>query len=187
MNNMNNNMNEDFEYILKNVEKIYEKLNCDKKIFEHCKEVAKLASEIAEKISRNGIKLDKKAIIFGAFLHDIGRCKTHGIEHGIVGAEIAKKLGIDEKIVRIIERHIGAGIDRNEAKKLGLPEKDYIPECLEEKIVAYADKLLYGVKRITFEEALSRFKKMLGENHSSIKRLVELHREIESLMKNNKL
>ncbi len=180
-------MNKDFESILKDVEEVYKKIKCDRKIFEHCKEVAKLALEIAEKMSKNGIIVDKKTVIFGALLHDIGRCKTHGIDHGIEGAEIARKLGINEKIAKIIERHIGAGIDRSEAKKLGLPEKDYIPKNLEEKIVAYADKLIYGVRRITFEEALNRFKRILGENHSSVKRLLELHNEIENLIKNNKI
>ncbi len=177
---MNRISDEDlFKDVLKEAEKIFKRLNCDRRIFEHCKEVAKLAFEISERINAD---VDKRTILLGAFLHDIGRCKTHSIKHGVVGAEIARKLGVEEKIAKIIERHIGAGIDKNEAKKLGLPEKDYIPESLEEKIVAYADKLIYGVKRISFEEALERFKNILGEDHASVKRFIRLHKEISELM-----
>ena len=63
----------------------------------------------------------------GALLHDIGRVKTHGIEHAVIGARILKDLGYSKEIVNIVERHIGAGIPIKEAKSLGLPPKDYLP------------------------------------------------------------
>ena len=48
-------------------------------------------------------------------LHDIGRSKTQGIMHGVEGAKIATELGLPEAIVNIIERHLGAGIPKEEA------------------------------------------------------------------------
>lgn len=108
---------------------ILKKAGCSERVIEHCVAVCKKAVEIASKI--DGVDLELVRI--GALLHDIGRSKTHGVEHGVVGGKIARELGFSDKIVRIIERHVGAGIPKEEAIKLGLPPKDYIPETLEEK------------------------------------------------------
>ena len=91
---------------------------------------------------------------------------------------IARKLGFDERIARIIERHVGAGIRAKEAKALGLPERDFVPETMEEKIVAHADNLVDGTERISIEERIERMKKKFGNGHPLIKRMINLHREV---------
>ncbi|RLI59317.1 MAG: HD domain-containing protein, partial [Candidatus Asgardarchaeum californiense] len=122
---------------------------------------------------------DLKLVEAGALLHDIGRSKTHGIRHAVEGAKIAKKIGLPEKIVNIIERHIGAGLSKNEAKKLGLPAKDYIPETLEEKIVCHADNLIDNNKKQNIEVEVERaLRKNLKEYAL---RLVNLHKELSEL------
>ena len=90
------------------------------------------------KIASNFNQADLDLIRKGALLHDIGRSKTHGITHAIVGAEIARSYGYSQDVLNIIERHIGAGITESEAVKLGLPAKSYVPQTLEEKIVKSA-------------------------------------------------
>jgi uncharacterized protein len=152
-------------------------LNCPENVIEHCIAVSKNAMAIADRVK---IVIDKGLIKRGAIFHDVGRCRTHGIEHGIEGARMIKELGLGEGIAKIAERHIGAGITREEAEKIGLPSGDYCPKSPEEKIVAYADNLTMGQNMISFEESLIKFKKALGENHPSIKRMEELHREIQS-------
>lgn len=96
---------------------------------------------------------------------------------------MARDMGIDERAISLIERHIGAGITKDEASSLGLPEKDYLPETPEEKIVAYADNLINGNFEVSFEESLERFKKVLGKDHPSIQRYIKLHQEIEGWKK----
>jgi uncharacterized protein len=95
----------------------------------------------------------------------------------VIGGIIARKLGLDKKIVKIIERHIGAGIPEHEAKELGLPDGVYIPETLEEKIISYADKLIHGSKVVNIEVTISDFAEELGWQHPAIKRLQNLHLE----------
>jgi len=151
-------------------------LGCSENVISHILAVRKLALEIADSLK---IPVNKELVELGAIYHDIGRAKTHGIEHAIVGAEMARKLRLDESIIKIIERHIGAGISADEAKALGLPQKDYIPETIEEKIVAYADNLIDTNKVISFQEALIRFKNILGDNHPAVKRFIKMHKEIE--------
>ena len=95
---------------------------------------------------------------------------------------MARELGLSEKLVLIIERHIGAGIPENEARALGLPERSYIPESLEEKIVSYADKLIAGRCEVDIEVTVRDFSDKLGEDHPSLQRLRDLDVEMKRLL-----
>lgn len=149
---------------------------------EHCKIVTHVALEIAAACQLKGIKVNRELIEVGALLHDIGRSKTHNIDHAVVGVDIARSLGLPVPVLRIIERHIGAGITASEAKALGLPPKDYRPQTLEEKIVAYADKLVEGNRKVGITTAIHRLSEELGSKHPAVKRLTKLHHEFTSLL-----
>jgi uncharacterized protein (TIGR00295 family) len=96
--------------------------------------------------------------------------------HGVEGAKIATELGLPLSIVNIIERHLGAGIPREEAMTLGLPPKDYMPTTLEEKIVAHADNLIDFDREHPIEKEVE---KALQKGHTKhAERLMELHREL---------
>ena len=157
---------------------ILKSLSCSNYLINHSRAVCKKAL----KLSSNFDNIDIELVKTGALLHDIGRSKTNGIDHAIVGAEILKDLGFSEDIANIALRHIGAGIPKEEAKSLGLPPKDYIPVTLEEKIVAHADNLIHWDKEVTLDFVIKKWKKKLGENHPSIKRIIELHKEIVGLV-----
>lgn len=153
--------------ILKNV-------GCSEEVIKHCKAVRDVAVRIAKKTDA-----DVKLVEAGALLHDIGRSKTHGIRHAVEGAKIARKLGLSDKIINIIERHIGAGLPADEAKKLGLPEKDYIPITLEEKIVCHADNLVDDSKQRPIEHEVE--KALINGNKDYAIRLVVLHKELSDI------
>jgi tRNA (cytidine56-2'-O)-methyltransferase len=153
---------------------LLKKSGCSKDVIDHCKAVRDVAVRIAKKAGA-----DVKLVEAGALLHDIGRSKTHGIKHVLEGVDIAKRLGLSEKIIRIIETHIGAGIPSDEAKKLGLPEKDFIPETLEEKIICHADNLIENNKRQNIEIEVE--KALLKGMRSYATRLVTLHKELSSI------
>jgi uncharacterized protein (TIGR00295 family) len=147
---------------------------CSEEVIRHCIAVRDVAVKIAKKA-----KADVNLVEAGALLHDIGRSKTHDIRHALEGVKIAKKLGLPDVIINIIRRHIGAGIDSDEAKELGLPEKDYIPETLEEKIVCHADSLIDNNKKQKIEKALE---KAISEGHNEYaRRLVSLHKELSDI------
>jgi uncharacterized protein len=166
-----------------------EKVGCSTGVIEHVVKVTDLALKITEKFTQEGYQVDKELIIAGGILHDIGRSETHGVEHGVVGGQIAKKLGLPNKLVKLIERHVGAGIPFDEAEILGFPSGEYEPDTLEEKIITYADKLVEGKDVADIEEIISKFEKELGKNHPAIKRLKALHEEITnrigSITRNN--
>ena len=153
---------------------LLEQAGCSTDVIQHCKTVCKVAEKIAEKVGA-----DVNLVRAGALLHDIGRSQTHGIYHAVKGANIAKKLGLSELIIHIIERHIGAGLSIEVAQKLKLPKKDYRPQTLEEKIVCHADNLIDDITRQTIE---SEVEKALSDGLKDYAvQLVKLHLELSDL------
>ena len=162
--------------------KLLSQSGCSSRVITHCKVVAALAVQIAKAYKKKGLNVNIKLVEVGALLHDIGRSKTHGVDHVIRGAEIARSLNLPESLVSIIEHHAGGGITLDEAKKLGWPIKNYLPNTLEEKIVTYADKLIEGSRRVPIERTIKKLSRELGENHSAVARVKKLHEELSFLM-----
>jgi len=154
--------------------KLLRENGCSGEVVNHCKATRDLAVRIAKKANAN-----VELVEAGALLHDIGRSKTHGIRHGIEGAKIAVEIGLPESIVNIIERHLGAGIPKEEAVRLGLPAKDYIPRTLEEKIVAHADNLIDDGKKHSIENEVEKVLKKGQEQLAE--RLIKLHKELSDI------
>lgn len=161
--------------------RILREVGCSPKVIKHCQAVARKAIWIAKRIRTRGYEVDLELVETGALLHDIGRSRTHGIRHGIIGAEILRRGGLGE-FARFAENHLGAGIPSVEARELGLPAKDFMPKTLEEKIVVYADKLIKGQHGTSFKEATEWFKVKLGPNHPALQRFENLHIEIQRLL-----
>lgn len=172
----------DKERIRSDCIQLLREVGCDESVVEHCIAVAELALELAIDYNRREgharDTVDEKLVFTGALLHDIGRARSHGLNHGFVGGEIAKELGLEEPVVRIIQRHIGAGITAEEAKEMGLPPADFMPDTREEKIVACADNLIDGTRRTGIEEAIEDLKAKFGEAHPSINRTKKLYEDV---------
>ena len=151
-----------------------EKEHTPENVIDHCKAVYKKAMEIAS----NFDDVDEDLIRKGALLHDIGRSRTHGITHAVEGVKIAKEYGYDEDVLNIIERHIGAGITESEAEKLGLPKKSYVPQTLEEKIVAHADNLVSGSREVDIDFVIEKWKRTIEDSDDNIERLIKLDNEL---------
>jgi ribonuclease Y len=68
----------------------------------HSTEMAHMAGLIAEEIGAD-VRITKTATL----LHDVGKAVTHKVEgkHHHIGAELARKNGMDERIVHAIEAH----------------------------------------------------------------------------------
>ena len=143
---------------------LLEKEHTPNNVIEHCKAVYKKAMKIAA----NFDNVDEDLIRKGALLHDIGRSKTHGITHAVEGVKIAERYGYSDDVLHIIERHIGAGITEEEASKLGLPKKSYVPVTLEEKIVAHADNLVSGSKEVDIDFVIEKWQRIIEDSDDNI-------------------
>ncbi len=179
-------------YNIKNTDiEILRKAGVSEDDIKHCVKVAEKALEIAERTKSN---VDMELVGRGALFHDLGKAKTHAMEHGKIGAEMGKELGLPEAITDLMEKHIRGGLTEDEAKELGLPVKDYTLKRLEERIVIYADRLVdiitEGIVDIKgdeleaerrFEEILREYPKY-GKNEITLDRYLGYHREIQGLM-----
>ena len=160
---------------------ILKKEKTPQNVIDHTIAVYNKALEIAKNFPNADLDLIKK----GALLHDIGRSKTHSITHAVEGREIACRYGYDENVLNIIERHIGAGITKEEAKKLDLFEKSYVPETLEEKIVAHADNLISGTKEVDVDFVIKKWKTRMDNPNDNIKRLITFDEELIQAFKDD--
>ncbi|MEK6743117.1 MAG: HDIG domain-containing metalloprotein [Nitrospirota bacterium] len=154
---------------------------CSPGVIAHCEAVSRTAVNFAERIKR--VTVDRELVKLGGLFHDIGRSRSHDIHHALAGVKIGRERGFSEPLLGIIERHIGAGITAAEAERLGLPKKDYLPITPEEKIVSYADNLTKGASVMGFEEALERFRQVLGPGHEGIGLFLRQHEEVQGWMK----
>ena len=160
---------------------------CGKDIVMHSLAVSLYVYELGLKIKNRGHIINLDLAVMGALLHDIGRSLSHSIDHGIKGGEILRKYKFSNELVLIAERHIGAGIPKDEAIEMGLPPRDYIPITLEEKLVAHCDNLISGIKRVDITYTTNKLKKrlLISNNHPIILRILRLNNEINSLLGNN--
>ena len=158
------------------------KLKIHHSVRRHSEKVAEKAIEIGKKIKK--VEVDLDLIEIGALFHDIGRTKTHGFDHAQIGGKILKQRGMSQKLVKICETHILGGLDKEDAKNVGLPEKDFIPKTIEEKIVCLADKYIAGTKEVTIEERIDRWFQKYGRTPLLLKckqRIEKIREEIENL------
>ena len=157
----------------------------------HSVAVAELALDIAARLS---VPLDLTLVARGALLHDLGKVKASGMEHGRAGAEIGTALGLPAELCSIMEKHIWGGLSEAEAREFGLPSKDYSLNKLEERIIAYADKLVDIVTKdamckgdphaaVKYFEDFLEADAQFGKNELTMRRYCAYHQEIQGLIR----
>jgi uncharacterized protein len=154
--------------------RMHKKCGSNDAIIRHCRTVAKVTTILAEEFRRQGKEIDSEAAVAGALLHDIGRNRVQTVRHGLEGSEFLKGEGVDEAVVQIVRRHVGAGVSPEEAKTLGLPDLDYIPRTREQVIVCFADKMIDSDSVRPFELEVRRFER---KGHD-VERLLALKRNL---------
>ena len=127
-------------------------------LLRHSRQVCDKALALLDTIPPGRPAPDREVVRAGALLHDIGirGCAAPDIfctgdkpylQHGIIGAQMLRDYGREhgtdlETYARVCERHTGAGLTAAEIRAGGLPlpEKDFLPETPEEKLICLADK-----------------------------------------------
>ena len=155
---------------------------------EHTRGVTKVCIAVADVFAEaygERIPINRDYLLAGALLHDIGRTQTHGFKHALIGGKILRQRGFPEKLARICETHILGGLDKDDAKNLGLPEKDFLPKTLEEKIICLADKQMAGTREVSIQKRFNKWFQKYGRSKillKSKKRIEKIQKEIEELM-----
>ena len=150
-------------------------------LVEHSRIVTEKSLEIAGRLIH--LKPDRKFIEKAAMLHDIGIFLTRApaigcrgeepyICHGYLGKKLLDSQGLLPEYGFVCERHTGAGITRENivSNHIPLPERDMVPQSLEEKIICVADKYhsknpKYRDKKITTAQIIDGLGK-IHEDHA---------------------
>ena len=168
-------------------------LKVPKEVVDHAEVVHETCMNLVEMLREvnPALRINKRLVSTGSLLHDVGRSKTYGVDHGLAGAQILRDLNVKndpniEKLAKICERHVGGGISRKEAAKLGLPSADYIPKTIEEKIISYCDNMVddsggTSVVRDPTWAALD-YERKHGKSSEPAKRVRELNRFFEKML-----
>lgn len=143
------------------------------RVIKHVCTVAAVAEAIALRCDA-----DRSLVRAGGLLHDLGRSRTHGLRHGVEGARMARAMGLPEELVLIIQKHVGAGITPEEARGLGLPDMDYVPSTLEERVVCHADNLVGDAEVLTSAASYQDFLRKGLEEQG--RRFLAMHRELSA-------
>lgn len=151
----------------------------------HSEQVANKALDICMK---KNLLLEPDDVYIAAMLHDIGVVKCWApdiysrgslpyLQHGIEGKKILENNGYSQ-YSSICSTHTGAGISSKEIRQnhLPLPEKDFLPQTLLEKLICYADKFYSKshdlTREKTVQQVLIQIKKFGSDSY---KRFLELH------------
>ncbi len=154
---------------------LHKKYGSNDRVVKHCEAVARVAGILVEAFEERGTQVDEGSVLTAALLHDIGRNRTQTVHHGYAGAQIVENEGMGQAVSRIIRRHVGAGISKEEAVQLGFPDGDYIPRTLEERIVCFADKMVDADRVRPFDQEVKRF---VAKGHD-VNRLNRLKESLE--------
>ncbi|MCJ2539747.1 MAG: HDIG domain-containing protein [Candidatus Thermoplasmatota archaeon] len=153
---------------------------CEEDVILHCQLVEAVALGFAKAIneSHHG-QVNELLVTAGALLHDLGRAKTHDIEHVVWGVQMAQELDVDPFVVEIIRKHVGGGLTPDDAEQLGLPEWNMMPSTWEEKVVNHADSLVGARGRRTIKKTLKHIRRV--GTPSWYKRVREMHRQLSGM------
>lgn len=138
----------------------------------HSTEMAHIAGVIADEVGA-----DKRITKTATLLHDIGKAVTHKVEgkHHHIGAELARKYGMDERIVHAIEAHH----DDIEATT---------PEALIVRVVDAISAARPGARNISAENFAERMRELeniaTGFNGVDKAYAISAGREIRVIVKN---
>lgn len=147
----------------------------------HCIAVAEAAEGVGRVLERSHA-IDCSFLWSAALLHDLGRYKTHDpVLHGVEGYKLLTRLG-HEREAYVCASHILFGLNAADARELGLPDQDFLPRTIEEKLVPLVDYLIEHNRPTTLEHRFrSLFKRNAG-NAFFLSRLERAHEAARCFM-----
>jgi uncharacterized protein len=150
----------------------------------HSLSVANKALEIAQ--MHLEWEVDTNFVYEAALLHDIGIFLTDApkiqcfgkypyICHGYLGAEIMRKEGFENHAL-VCERHTGTGLTKKRIiqNKLPVPQRDMLPETLEERLICFSDKF-FSKSKLNRVKTIKQIKKQLSKHgNDSVSRFEDM-------------
>lgn len=136
----------------------------------HCCAVSRVAERLSGAFPPND-PFDAEFFRVGALLHDIGRYKTHDpVMHGVEGYHLLMGLGHDREAF-VCASHVFCGMPRAEAVRYGLPDQDFLPRTLEERLVPLIDSMVELDQPTTLEQRMLSINRRYQGNGPFLERM----------------
>ena len=147
----------------------------------HCRAVAEHAAALGRALAGRH-PVDHDFLWRAALLHDIGRSVTHDpVGHGVEGHKLLSGLGF-EREARLCASHVLFGLEASEAAQFGLPERQHLPEGLEERIVTLVDFLVEHNRPTTLRRRFESLRLRNADHPFFLERLDRAQRNATAFM-----
>lgn len=147
--------------------------------FRHCIAVANVADAVGNLLERR-VAIDREHLRVGALLHDIGRCRTHDpIRHGVEGYRLLMELG-HVREAYVCASHVLCGLSREEARANGLPDQEFLPRSLEEKLVPMIDSVVELDRPTTLDSRIASIMRRYQGNAWFLDRMAAAHDRVRA-------
>ena len=147
----------------------------------HCFAVAEAAATVGTTLAARR-EVNAEFLWSAALLHDIGRHFTHDpVGHGVAGYHLLVRLG-HEREAFVCAAHVLFGLDASEARLVGLPDRDFIPLTIEERIVSLVDLLIENDQPTILARRIASLRQRNAGNDFFLSRLERACNRAESTM-----
>lgn len=154
--------------------RLFEHYHVPKNIFEHCKKVSELATDIAKRLKAKGISLDVELVRIGALLHDFMKAvtikdlsQTNAFGYTATKEEVDAWKALRKRFAdKKHESEVTAELLKDKYPELAkfllhegiLSSEAIMDRDWEEKVVHYADWRILGTKVVSLEQRFADFR-----------------------------
>ncbi|MFH1284611.1 MAG: HD domain-containing protein [Candidatus Peregrinibacteria bacterium] len=151
------------------IKTLYELHSVPENVTRHMRKVKEVCELLADAAIKNGEKIDKKALLYAALLHDVLRVHDSDEKsHAKAMAEVLEGMG-EKYLAKLVSKHEFFSVDRL--------------KTLEEKILYYADKRVDRDKIVSLKKRFTESKKRNTSSRHSPKEIKEIETKIFMLEK----
>jgi len=147
----------------------------------HCHAVS-LVAERTGRLLAEHCDVDRDFLRVAGLIHDIGRYRTHDpVRHGVEGYRLLTSLGHHREAF-ICASHVQCGLSAREAARAGLPDRDFMPRSLEERLIPVLDSIVEIDRPTTVEKRFASLSRRYRENLPFLQSVERSHRRVRAVM-----
>lgn len=147
----------------------------------HCLAVSRVAEQVGRVLAEHH-PIDREFLRVAGLVHDIGRYRTHDpVQHGVEGYRLLTSLGHHREGF-ICVSHVQCGLSAAEAAAAGLPEQDFLPRTLEERLIPVFDSMVELDRPTTVQERFASLARRYQGNDAFLESVERSHRRVRAVM-----
>ena len=147
----------------------------------HCRAVSLVAERAGQALEEH-CAVDRDFLRVAGLVHDIGRYRTHDpVQHGVEGYRLLTSLGHHREAF-ICASHVQCGLSASEAAQAGLPEQEFMPRTLEERLIPVLDSIVEFDRPTTVEQRFASLSRRYQGNGAFLDSIDRSHRRVRAVL-----